>query len=352
MPTPCAAYAARDKEAHLAPITIQRRDLDPKDVKVSIEYCGVCYSDIHMARGDWGKVLYPLVPGHEIVGKVLAVGPEVNKYKPGDLVGVGVSVDSCGRCPACARHEENYCNGPITSTYGSVDTHLGGATFGGYSESIVVTERFVFSISESIYGPAAAPLLCAGITTYAPLNRAAIKPGQKVGVIGLGGLGHMGIKFAKAMGAEVFMITTSPSKGADARHLGADGVIISKDIAQMKKHKRSFDFLLNTIPTKHDVNPYLRLLKVGGTMSIVGAIEKLSIDYGLVMRSRLNLTGSVIGGTAETQKMLDFCAEKNIVADIELVPIQDINDAWGRVMASEVRYRFVIDNKTLKRSSI
>ncbi|MGJ8685511.1 MAG: NAD(P)-dependent alcohol dehydrogenase [Nonlabens sp.] len=342
------AYAAQDKDAPLKEININRRDLLDNDVAIDIKYCGVCHSDIHAKLNDWGNAKYPIVPGHEIIGEVTAVGSDVSKYKVGDLVGVGCMVDSCQTCSACEEDQEMWCENGSTSTYNSKDKHLGGHTLGGYSKSIVVRDEFVLKIPTNLDTQAVAPLLCAGITTYSPLKHWNVKKGDKVGVVGLGGLGHMGIKFAAAMGAETVMITTSSEKAKDAKRLGADHVIISKNDDEMKEHKDSFDFILNTIPVSHDVNPYLALLKRDCTMCLVGAIEPLENVHGanLILR-RKRLAGSLIGGIKETQEMLDFCGEHNITSDVEMIDMQDINTAFQRVQDSDVKYRFVIDMDTL-----
>lgn len=343
------AYAAHESDADLEPIEITRRDLQKDDVKIDILYCGVCHSDIHQVRNDWGNSKYPVVPGHEIIGRVAAVGDNVSKFKEGDLVGVGCMVDSCQKCDACSEGLEQYCENGAVMTYNGKDEHLGGHTFGGYSQKVVVKQDFVLSVPENIDTKAAAPLLCAGITTYSPLRHWGIKEGDKVGVIGLGGLGHMGVKFAHAMGAHTVMITTSPSKKDDAKKLGADEVLISKDEDEMKKHAGSFDFLLNTVPVKHDLNPYINLLKRDATMVIVGAIEPLEEMHGggLIM-GRKRIAGSVIGGIEETQEMLDFCGEHDIVCDVEMIKMDEINTAFERVTDSDVKYRFVIDMDSLK----
>lgn len=344
-------YAAFNETDALVPHTIERRTLSPKDIFIDIDYCGVCHSDIHTAKGDWGKPNYPVVPGHEIIGRIKEIGSEVTKFKVGDLVGVGCMVESCQHCHSCDEGLEQYCENGFTGTYNSKNSKHGGITYGGYSENIVVEEDFVLHVPENIDIKAAAPLLCAGITTWSPLRHWNVKAGDKVGVIGLGGLGHMGVKFAKAMGAYVVMITTSESKGEDAKKLGADEVLISKDVSQMKSHQNTFDFLLNTIPVKHDVNPYLQLLKLDKTMCMVGAIEPLdAVHGGLLIMKRRNLAGSLIGGIKETQEMLNFCGEHNIVSDVEMIDIQNINEAYERMMKSDVKYRFVIDIKSLKES--
>lgn len=349
--TKVKAYAAADKEADLKPFEIKRREVTKNDVKIDILYCGVCHSDLHQVRNDWKNSQYPVVPGHEIVGKVLTVGAGVTNFKVGDLVGVGCLVDSCQECSACKDDLEQFCEKGATWTYNSKDTHSGGHTFGGYSESVVVDKEFVLRVPENLDAAGAAPLLCAGITTWSPLAHWGVKKGDKVGVIGLGGLGHMGIKFAAAMGAHTVMITTSPDKSEDAKKLGADAVLISKDEAQMKEHMGSFDFLLNTIPVGHDMNPYVSLLKRDSTMVLVGAIEPLDPLHGggLVM-GRKRIAGSLIGGIKETQEMLDFCGEHNVVSDIEMIDIQNINKAYDRLQKSDVKYRFVIDMKSLKES--
>lgn len=346
--TEVKAYAAQDKDAPLKEMNINRRDVLDNDVAIDIMYCGVCHSDIHAKLNDWGNAKYPIVPGHEIIGKVTAVGSKVSIHKVGDLVGVGCMVDSCISCSACDEDMEMWCENGSTSTYNSKDKHIGGHTLGGYSKHIVVRDHFVLKIPTNLDTKAVAPLLCAGITTYSPLKHWNVKKGDKVGVIGLGGLGHMGIKFAAAMGAETVMITTSEEKSKDAKRLGADHVIISKDADQMKEHNNTFDFILNTIPVGHDVNPYLALLKRDRTMCLVGAIEPLENIHGanLILR-RKNLAGSLIGGIKETQEMLDFCGEHNITSDVEMIDMQDINTAFNRVQNSDVKYRFVIDMETL-----
>lgn len=349
--TAIKAYAASSKEADLKPFDIERRNVTPNDVKIDILYCGVCHSDLHQVRNDWKNSLYPVVPGHEIIGKVLQVGENVTNFKEGDLVGVGCMVDSCRTCSSCKDDLEQFCENGATFTYNGEDKHLGGHTFGGYSESIVVDTDFVLRIPENLDAKAAAPLLCAGITTYSPLAHWGVKKGDKVGVIGLGGLGHMGIKFAHAMGAHTVMITTSPNKSGDAKNLGADEVLISKNEDEMKKHAGSFDFLLNTIPVGHDMNPYLNLLKRDASMVIVGAVEPLDpLHGGGLIMGRKSIAGSLIGGIKETQEMLDFCGEHDVVSDIEMINIQDINEAYDRLQKSDVKYRFVIDMKSLKES--
>jgi len=343
------AYGASEEGADLKEMSIKRRELQPDDVKIKITYCGVCHSDIHQVANDWGNSKYPVVPGHEIIGHVVQVGENVQKYKEGDIVGVGCMVDSCQECGACDDDLEQFCENGMTATYNGKNKHTGERTYGGYSQMVIVREKFVLSVPDSLDEKGAAPLLCAGITTYSPLAHWGIKEGDKVGVIGLGGLGHMGIKFADAMGAHVVMITTSPDKAEDAKSLGADEVLISKEEDKMNQHKGSFDFLLNTVPVKHDINPYLELLKRDSTMVMVGAIEPLEPMHGgnLIM-GRKRVAGSLIGGIKETQEMLDFCGEHNITSDIELIDMKNINTAFQRVKDSDVKYRFVIDMASLE----
>lgn len=343
-------YSARSSQSPLAPFNFERRDPGPLDVQVEILYCGICHSDLHQCRNDWGNSLYPMVPGHEIVGRVVRVGAQVEKLKAGDFAGVGCMVDSCRQCSACKEDLEQYCEAAATWTYNSKERGSGQLTFGGYSEQIVVDERFVVSIPKSLDLKGAGPLLCAGITTYSPLRHWKVGARQKVGVIGLGGLGHMGVKFAKALGAHVVMVTTSPEKGKDAQRLGADEVLLSREPAEMARHAGSFDFLLNTIPVGHDVNPYLALLKRDRTMVLVGVLTALEppVQAANLIFGRRNLTGSGIGGMAETQEMIDFCAEHQIVSDVEIVPIQAVNAAYERLVKNDVKYRFVIDMSSLK----
>jgi uncharacterized zinc-type alcohol dehydrogenase-like protein len=346
------AYGAQSSDADLKALNIERREITADDVKIEIEYCGVCHSDIHQVRNDWKNSKYPVVPGHEIIGRVTEVGENVSKFKAGDLMGVGCMVDSCQECDSCKEDLEQFCEKGATLTYNSKDEHLGGHTFGGYSEQIVVDKEFVLKIPENIDAKATAPLLCAGITTWSPLRHWKVKKGDKVGVIGLGGLGHMGVKFAHALGAHVVMITTSPSKSEDAKKLGADEVLISKNNDDMKKQAGTFDFLLNTIPVGHDMNPYVALLKRDATMVLVGAIALLDpLHGGGLIGGRKRIAGSVIGGIKETQEMLDFCGEHNIVSDIEMIDMQNINEAFDRVVKSDVKYRFVIDMKSLKKQN-
>jgi len=343
------AFGAKEQAANLEQITIKRRELQPDDVHIKITYCGVCHSDIHTVQNDWGNSKYPVVPGHEIIGTVEAVGKNVSNYKQGDIVGVGCMVDSCRDCSACEDHLEQFCEKGMVGTYNGPNKHLGGHTFGGYSQEILVHQYYVLSIPENLDEKAVAPLLCAGITTYSPLNHWGVKEGDKVGVIGLGGLGHMGIKFANALGANVVMITTSPSKAEDAKKLGAHQVLIRKNEEEMAEHRGSFDFILNTIPVGHKMDPYINLLKVDGTMVLVGAVEPLEPFHGGgIIMGRKRIAGSLIGGIKETQEMLDFCGKHNIVSEIEIIDIKDINDAYERVVKADVKYRFVIDMASLK----
>ena len=346
-------YAARDARSPVAPFRFERRALRPGDVKIDILYTGVCHSDLHQARNDWGFTQYPVVPGHEIVGRVTAVGENVTKFKEGDLVGVGCLVDSCQDCASCAEGLEQYCEKGFVGTYNGKDKESGEPTYGGYSENIVVTESFVLRVPENLDAKAVAPLLCAGITTYSPLRHWQVGAGQNVAVVGLGGLGHMGVKFAHAMGAKVTVITTSPGKEEDARRLGADAVLISKDEAAMKKAENSFDFILNTVPVGHDINPYLSLLKRDAAMVIVGAINPLKgeVNSSELVFSRKTVAGSLIGGIAETQEMLDFCGEHGVVCDIEMIDMKDINEAYDRMQKNDVKYRFVIDIASLKQEA-
>ncbi|WP_017461100.1 NAD(P)-dependent alcohol dehydrogenase [Dyella ginsengisoli] len=342
-------FAAQSATTPLAPHSFERREPRSDDVVIDILYCGVCHSDIHQARDEWGGSLYPMVPGHEIIGRVASVGAEVKGFKAGDLVGVGCMVDSCQHCEACHQGLEQYCVEGMVATYNSVDKKDGLPTFGGYSERIVVNDKFVLRIDPRLDAKAAAPLLCAGITTWSPLKHWNIGPGSKVAVVGLGGLGHMGLKFAKALGAEVTLFTRSPSKEEEARRLGADHVVLSTDEAQMKAVARRFDFILDTVPTRHDLNPYLATLALNGTHCLVGLVEPMDppVHAANVIFGRRSIAGSLIGGIAETQEMLDFCAEHGIVSDVEMIRIQEINEAYERMLRSDVRYRFVIDLASL-----
>ncbi len=342
-------YAAHSSTSPLQPFSFERRNPGPKDVQIDILYCGVCHSDLHTARNEWTNTTYPVVPGHEIAGRVTKVGAQVRKFKEGDIAAVGCMVDSDRTCPACKAGLEQYCEGPATFTYNSEDKHLGGMTYGGYSKTIVVDEAIVLRPPANLDLAATAPLLCAGITTYSPLRRWNVQKGQKVGVVGLGGLGHMGLKFANAFGAHVALFTTSTSKTEDAKRLGAHEVILSKDPAQMEKHVNSFDFILDTVSAEHDINAYLNLLKRDGTLVLVGAPEKpLPVAAFSIIPLRRQLSGSMIGGIAETQEMLDFCGKHGITSDIEIIPIQKINEAYERMLRSDVKYRFVIDMASLK----
>ena len=343
------AYAAYDPKKPLAPFQFERREVGASDIQIDILYCGVCHSDIHQVKNEWGGSAYPMVPGHEIIGRVTQVGEAVKGFKVGDLAGVGCMVDSCGVCPDCQAHLEQFCDSTIF-TYNSPDKHTGKSTYGGYSDHIVVDQRFVLHVSEKLDPAAAAPLLCAGITTYSPLRHWQVKKGDKVGIVGLGGLGHMGVKIAHAMGAHVVLFTTSPSKAADAKRLGADEVVISKNADEMAQHAVSFDFILNTVAAPHNLDQFMALLKRDGTMCLVGVPDQPhpSPSVANLIFKRRSLVGSLIGGIQETQEMLDFCAEHNITSDIELIDIQDINEAYERMIKSDVKYRFVIDMKSLK----
>jgi uncharacterized zinc-type alcohol dehydrogenase-like protein len=350
MPT-AHGYAAHSATSDLVPFTFERREPGPHDVEIEVLYCGICHSDLHQARNDWQSSKYPMVPGHEIVGRVTRVGGHVTKLKVGDFAGVGCLVDSCRTCAPCKADLEQFCAEGATFTYNSLERGTGEPTYGGYSDRTVVEERFVVRVNPGLDLKAVAPLLCAGITTWSPLRHWKVGPGQKVGVIGLGGLGHMGVKFAKALGATVVMITTSPDKGRDALRLGADEVLVSTDPKAMAAHAASFHFLLNTIPNGHDLNVYTRLLAIDGTMVLVGALTALEPPLmGMsLIAGRHSIAGSLIGGMAETQEMLDFCAEHTIVSDVEVIPIQKVNEAFTRMLKNDVKYRFVIDLASLKK---
>ena len=347
--TPALGYAAKSPTDSLKPLNFERRDPTAKDVAIEILFCGVCHSDLHTVRNEWGGCNYPAIPGHEIVGRVTKVGSGVTKFKVGDLAAVGCMVDSCHDCAACKEDLEQFCENGATFTYNSPDKHTHGVTYGGYSDSIVVDESFTLKVPTNLDLAAVAPLLCAGITTYSPIKRWGIKKGDKVGVVGLGGLGHMALKFAHAFGAKVVLFTTSPGKTGDAIRLGADEVIISKDNDEMNKHAGTFDFIIDAVSAEHDINIYLNLLKRDGTLTLVGAPEKpLPVSsFGLIFGRKI-LTGSLIGGIAETQEMLDFCSKHDIVSEIEMIKIQDINEAYERLLKSDVKYRFVIDMQSLK----
>jgi len=345
------AYSVASATSPLAPTAIPRREPTERDVQIEILFCGVCHSDLHYTRDEWHSVMpavYPCVPGHEIVGRVTKVGSAVTNFKPGDLAGVGCLVDSDHTCPSCRAGLEQFCP-EQTLTYGSTDKHLGGVTYGGYSSSIVVDQHFVLRVPSNLNLAGVAPLLCAGITTYSPMRHWDVTEGKKVGVVGLGGLGHMGVKFARAFGAHVTVFSTSPSKKEDALRLGAQEVVISRNADDMKRHAGSFDFILDTIAAEHDINAYINLLGRDGNLTLVGAPEKpLALSaFGLIM-GRRSLSGSNIGGIAETQEMLDFCGAHNITADVEVIPIQKVNEAYERLLKSDVKYRFSIDMASLK----
>lgn len=343
------AFGTSAPEADLKQMNIDRREATSKDVEIDILYCGVCHSDLHTARNEWHGTVYPNVPGHEIVGRISKAGNEVGKFKVGDLAAVGCMVDSCRECGHCKEGLEQYCEKGNIQTYNSPDKHLGVQTFGGYSERVVVDEDFVLHVPVNLDLASTAPLLCAGITTYSPLKHWHVGPGKKVGIVGIGGLGHMGVKLAKAMGAHVVVITTSPAKVGDAKRLGADEVILSTDEGQMKANANTLHFVLDCVSAQHDVNAYLSLLKVDGTLALVGAPEHpLPIAPFSLIPARKNFAGSTIGGIAETQEMLDFCGKHNITSDIELISIQQINDAYERLLKGDVKYRFVIDMASLK----
>jgi alcohol dehydrogenase (NADP+) len=343
-------YAAQEARARLAPFRFERRDPRPHDVVVEIQYCGVCHSDIHQVRNEWNESVYPMVPGHEIVGRVVQLGSSVKKFNIGDTAGVGVLVDSCRACESCKAGEEQYCETGAVGTYNGRDRQTGDITFGGYSNNIVVDESFVFKIPSTLNPAGVAPLLCAGITTYSPLRHWKVGRGQKVGVIGLGGLGHMALKFAHSLGAHVVQFTTSPSKKDDALRLGADEVVLSNDSGAMKSQGASFDFILDTVSAPHDIDIFLSMLKRGATMALVGLPDRpLTVQPAILSGKRVALSGSSIGGVAETQQMLDYCGEKGIESDIEIIPIQQINEAFERVLKSNVKYRFVIDMASLQK---
>ena len=345
---PTKSYAALDPKKPLQAFKIQRREPGKNDVHIKIMFCGICHTDIHQARNEWGHSIFPMVPGHEIVGQVVTTGALVKKFKKGDFVGVGCMVDSCGTCKDCKDHVEQFCN-TVSYTYNSQDPKTKEVTYGGYADSIVVNQKFVLRVSKTAKLAAVAPLLCAGITTYSPLKKWKVQPGQKVGVVGLGGLGHMAVKIAKAMKAHVVVFTTSNNKSADAKRLGAKEVIISNNASEMAKHALSFDFILDTVAASHDIDQYLNLLKRDGTMCLVGVpnAPHPAVNPGNLVLKRRQLVGSLIGGIKETQEMLDFCAKHKIVSDIETIPINYINTAYERMLKSDVKYRFVIDMKTI-----
>lgn len=348
--TPIKAYGAQSAQSSLDQMPIVRRQLTATDIEIDIMFCGVCHSDLHAAKNDWGGTVYPVVPGHEIVGRITKVGSGVSKFKVGDMAGVGCLVDSCSTCASCKEDLEQYCLTGFTGTYNGKDKHSGGRTFGGYSEKIVVDEHFVLKVPENLDPAATAPLLCAGITTWSPLRHWKVGKGSNVAVVGLGGLGHMAIKLAKALGANVSLISRSPNKEKDAIELGADQVIISTDVEQMQAAKGQFDLIIDTVPYVHDINPYIPTLRVNGTLVLVGYLGGLEpmLQTIPLISGRKSVAGSLIGGIAETQEMLNFCGEHNIVSEIELIKMQDINHAYERMLKSDVRYRFVIDMASLK----
>jgi uncharacterized zinc-type alcohol dehydrogenase-like protein len=341
-------FAAQSAKAPLEPFSFQRREPGPHDVLIEIQYCGVCHSDIHQARDEWGGSMFPMVPGHEIVGRAVRVGRQVKKFKEGDLVGVGCMVDSCKKCVNCKDGLEQFCTEGMVGTYNSLERDGKTPTYGGYSNCIVVNEDFVLKVPSNLDLKAVAPLLCAGITTYSPLKHWKVGKGQKVCIVGLGGLGHMGVKFARAFGAHTVVFTTSESKREDAKRLGAHEVILSKNESEMKAHQGSFDFILDTVSAPHDLNAYLELLKRDGSMCLVGVPDKNpEIQIFNLIGGRRSLAGSLIGGIPETQEMLDFCGQHNIVSDIEMIPAQKINEAYERMIKGDVKYRFVIDSKSI-----
>jgi alcohol dehydrogenase (NADP+) len=347
------AYAAAGPESSLRPTTIKRRAPGTDDVQIEILFCGICHSDYHQVRNEWSAMptVYPCVPGHEIVGRVTKVGSAVTRFKPGDLAAVGCLVNSDGNCPSCQSGLEQFCPNMIL-TYNSPDPHLGGVTFGGYSDSIVVKEHFVLNVPQNLNLAGVAPLLCAGITTYSPIRHWGVTKGKKVGVVGLGGLGHMAVKFAHAFGAHVVVFTSSSNKKEDALNLGADEVVVSKNSDEMNKHVATFDFIIDTVSAEHDINVYLQLLRPDGNMTLVGAPDKPHAVSALsLLFNRRSLSGSLIGGISETQEMLEFCSQHNITADVEIIPIQKVNEAYERLARSDVKYRFSIDMSSLKQGN-
>jgi uncharacterized zinc-type alcohol dehydrogenase-like protein len=342
-------YAAQNSQSPLAPLTFSRREPGPTEIAVEVLYCGVCHSDLHMARNEWGQSVYPLVPGHEIVGRVVAAGRSTKKFKIGGIAAIGVIVDSCRHCAPCNRGEEHFCAEGATLTYAAKDRVDGSITMGGYSNNYVVDERFAHTVPENLDMAAVAPLLCAGITTYSPLRHWKIGPGKKVGIVGLGGLGHMGLKFAHSFGAHVVQLTTSLKKKEDALKLGANEVVLSTDASAMKAHAGSFDFILDTASAPHDLDPYLSLLKQDGTITLVGLPDKPpAVNVFSLITRRASIAGSMIGGMPETQEMLDYCGRHNIAAEVEVIPIQKINEAFERMLKQDVKYRFVIDMSSLE----
>lgn len=342
-------YAAQDAKSPLAPFSFSRREPGPTEIAIEILFCGVCHSDLHMTRNEWGNAIYPMVPGHEIVGRVTASGKSVKKFKAGDIAAVGVIVDSCRHCAPCNRGEEHFCAEGSTLTYAAKDRVDGSITMGGYSNNYVVDEHFAHTVPANLDPAAVAPLLCAGITTYSPLRHWKAGPGKKVGIVGLGGLGHMGLKFAHSFGAHTVQLTTNERKREDAMRLGADEVILSKDPAQLKAHASSFDFILDCVSAPHSMDDYLPLLKQDGTLTLVGLPDKPpSFAPFNLIAGRRSIAGSMIGGMPETQRMLDYCGQHNITADVEVIPIQKINEAFERMLKQDVKYRFVIDMSSLK----
>jgi uncharacterized zinc-type alcohol dehydrogenase-like protein len=345
----CTGFGAQSATSPLGPMTFDRRDVGEEDIEIDILFCGVCHSDLHYTRDEWHFTVFPAVPGHEIVGRVKRAGAHVTSFRPGDMVGVGCIVDSCRRCASCKSGLEQYCESGMTGTYGGTEPVIGGPTFGGYSNRIVVDQNYVLRIPAGMDPASSAPLLCAGITLYSPLRHWGAGPGRKVGIIGLGGLGHMGVKLAHAMGAHTVLFTTSASKVADGKRLGADEVVLSKEAGQMAAHANSFDLIIGTVSANHDLMPYFALLKRDATMVQIGAPEHpMPITVMPLLFKRISFAGSLIGGIAETQEMLDFCAEKKIAADVEIIPIQRINEAYERMLRSDVAYRFSIDMSSLK----
>jgi len=346
-----SAFAAQTASTPLAKASIERRAVGSDDVRIDILYCGVCHSDLHTARGEWPGIVFPVVPGHEIVGRVTEVGSNVKKFKKGQLAAVGCMVDSCKSCSSCNQGLEQYCEKGMVLTYNSPDAHIPGKmTYGGYSKGIVVHQRFVLNVSDKADLPGVAPLLCAGITTYSPLKHWGAGKGKKVGIVGLGGLGHMGVKFSHAFGAHTVLFTTSPGKTEDAKRLGADEVVVSRNEAEMTRHAGSFDFILSTVAVSHNLDAYTTLLRTNGTLCLVGAPASPHPSPSIwpLLMQRRSIAGSAIGGIPETQEMLDFCAERNIVSDVEVIPIQKINEAYERMLKNDVKYRFVIDMATLE----
>ncbi|EZQ12497.1 NAD(P)-dependent alcohol dehydrogenase [Acinetobacter sp. Ver3] len=344
------AYAALDSKSPLVPYTFQQRQARPDDVIIDIEYCGVCHSDLHQARNDWGFSRYPIVPGHEVIGRVKSIGASVTKFKVGDLVGIGCMVDSCRTCSACHQGLEQYCEAGNTQTYGSLDRHDQTPTYGGYAQTIIASQDFVLKVPENLDTQSIAPILCAGITTWSPLKHWNVGEGSKVAVVGLGGLGHMAIKLAHALGAEVTLFTRSANKEQDARDLGADHVVLSTDPTQMKSVKNQFDLIIDTVPYDHDLKPYIPTLALSGTLVLVGYLGEFSSNSVPMIMGRKSIAGSVIGGIQETQELLDFCGQHNIVSDVEVIDMQNINEAFERMLQSDVKYRFVIDMKSLQAS--